>query len=262
METEKKIEHFSANHAIKILDSLSDEDKAKKVSSSKEIKDEIKKLCNDIKLMLYHQNREDALKYALWQGLLNQYGIFGTKRNLHRKELYTKNFNHGDLISIDFGTSNIGSEFSYTHTAIVLKSYTDFIVVIPVTSCKDGRLEHKPIDEQNDTLVLTNEDFKDLESESYIMLYQIRSVSKNRIQRIIGSISNTDLMDKIDYRLAEIFAEKEYKDFLEMKRMLENISKTSIKLYEKYDKLGLYIRELENTLKKINKNGDLDKNNS
>lgn len=262
METERKIEHFNANHAIKILNSLSDEDKVKKVSSNQEIKDEIKKLCNDIKLMLYHQNREDALKYALWQGLLNQYGIFGTKRNLHRKELYTGDFNHGDLISIDFGTSNIGSEFSYTHTAIVLKNYTDFIVVIPITSCKDGRLEHKPIDEQEDTLVLTNKDFKDLDSESYVMLYQIRSVSKNRIQKVIGSIANTDLMSKIDYKLAEIFAEKEYKDFLGMKKMLENISEISTKLNEKYDKLDLYIKELEKTLRNISPNCHLDKNNT
>jgi len=52
---------------------------------------------------------------------------------------YDDNYKHGDLISVDFGTSNLDKEFSFTHTAIVLKSYTDYIVVIPTTSCKDGR---------------------------------------------------------------------------------------------------------------------------
>lgn len=262
MGIDKKPEHFNADNAIKILNGLSEEDKEKKAVSNKEIKEEIKKLCNDIKVMLYHQNREDALKYSLWQGLLNQYGIFGTKRNQHRKSLYTENYKHGDLVSIDFGTSNIGSEFSYTHTAIVLKNYTDYIVVIPITSCKDGRLEHKPLDEQEDTLVLTSTDFKDLDSESYIMLYQIRSVSKNRLQKRIGSIENTDLMNKIDYKLAEIFAENEYKDFLEIKEALKNISETSTRLNEEYEKLGRTVQELENTLKNINKNGVLDKNST
>lgn len=262
MGTDKKPEHFNANNVIKILNDLSEEDKVKKVFSSKEIKEEIKKLCNDIKLILYHQNREDALKYALWQGLLNQYGIFGTKRNLHKTPLYTGDFKHGDLISIDFGTSNIGREFSYTHTAIVLKNYTDYIVVIPITSCKDGRLEHKPIDEQRDTLVLTNKDFKDLDSESYIMLYQMRSVSKNRIQKKIGSIANSELMNNIDYKLAEIFAEKEYKDFLDAKETIKDISEKNIKLKEKYEKTEMCIQELENLLKNINKNDTLNKNST
>lgn len=117
----------------------------------------------DTKIALYNQNREYAVKYVLWQGLLNQYGIFGRKRNSKRafgvnKEInyYDETFEHGDLVSIDFGTSNIDKEFSFTHTAIVIKSYTDFIVVVPTTSCKDGRLETKPKDEQDDTLVITS----------------------------------------------------------------------------------------------------------
>lgn len=251
------MEHFNASNLISILNRLSEEDKKKKVYSSKDIKEEIKKLCNDIKLSLYHQSREDAVKYALWQGLLNQYGIFGTKRNSHRNSFYSEEFKHGDLISIDFGTSNIGKEFSYTHTAIVLKDYTDYIVVIPTTSCKDGRLEHKPQDEQNDTLLLTSNDFKKLESESYIMLYQIRSVSKNRIQKIIGHINNSELLKKIDYKLLEIYAPKANDDFKFV--MEENVRMTykNKELEKVNQKNQKYIEKLEEKLKNINKNKDL-----
>lgn len=252
------MEHFNASKLISILNRLSTEDKKKKVYSSKEIKEEIKNLCNDIKLSLYHQSREDAVKYALWQGLLNQYGIFGTKRNSHRNSLYNKKFNHGDLVSIDFGTSNMGKEFSYTHTAIVLKDYTDYIVVIPTTSCKDGRLEHKPQDEQNDTLLLTSCDFKELESESYIMLYQIRSVSKNRIQKIIGRINNDDFLRKIDYKISKIFAEKAYDDLEFVLKEIGRITNKNNELEIENRNNKKYIKELEEKLKNINKSKDLE----
>lgn len=44
--------------------------------------------------------------------------------------------------------------------------------------------------------------------------------------------------------------------------MLENISEISTKLNEKYDKLDLYIKELEKTLRNISPNCHLDKNNT
>lgn len=253
---DKDMEHFNARKLIKILIESSPEDKKKKAYTSLEIKEEIKKICNDTKISLYHQTREDAIKYALWQGLLNQYGIFGTKRNLHKNSLYDLNFKHGDLISIDFGTSNVGKEFSYTHTAIVLKSYTDFIVVIPTTSYKEGRLEHKPKDEQDDTLNLTPEYFKDLESESYIMLYQIRSVSKNRIQKKIGSIADTELMKTIDYRILKFFAEKANSDFEFLKESYSILEMKNKKLENENKLMEKHIKELENRLKYINKSDD------
>lgn len=196
---------FDALKLINMLNSMSDEDKNKTAKTSNIIQDELRKLFRETKILVTKQKREDAIKYALWQGLLNQYGIFGNKRNTHKTSFYDKIYKHGDLISIDFGTSNIGVEFSYTHTAIVLKNYTDYIVVIPTTSVKEHRLENKPKDEQNDTMVITSDDFDGIESDSYIMLYQVRSVSKNRIQKIIGNIGDTDLMKRINQKLVEIY---------------------------------------------------------
>lgn len=140
---------------------------------------------------------------------------------------YDVDYKHGDLISIDFGTSNIDKEFSYTHSAIVLKSYTDYVVVIPITSRKEGRLESKPVDEQNDTMVITKKDFKDIETDSYIMLYQIRSVSKNRIQKNIGSIKGTMLLKKLDCKICQIYAPISFKLLQKEKRkyILKNIGR-------------------------------------
>lgn len=204
---------FNAIKLLKEFQNLNEEDRNKKAQSNNIIKQEINNVMEDTKISLYNQSREYSTKYALWQGLLNQYGIFGTRRDTKRmlgkdKDInyYDINYNHGDLVSIDFGTSNLDKEFSFTHTAIVIKSYTDYIVVIPTTSCKKGRLETKPQDEQDDTLIITPNDFSDIESDSYIMIYQIRSVSKNRIQKIIGTINGTNLLKEIDQKIVEIFA--------------------------------------------------------
>lgn len=221
---------FNAQNIIARLKNMSDVDKNKKANSDTIIKEEINNVMDDVKISLYRQSREKAAKYVLWQGLLNQYGLFGTQRN--NKRLFGKNkdinyydteYSHGDLVSVDFGTSNLDKEFSFTHTAIVLKSYTDYIVVLPTTSCKEGRLENRPKDEQQDTLTITSEDFKEIESDSYIMLYQIRSVSKNRIQKTIGTIKDTELIKKIDYKMSEIYSPVTYHEICNLKEQLKEM---------------------------------------
>ena len=250
---------FSARRIIQRLNAMSEEDKNKKAHSDQVIKSEIKNLMEDIKISLYNQNREDAVKYVLWQGILNQYGIFGTRRNTKRKvgknqtNYYDLQYEHGDLISIDFGTSNIDKEFSFTHTAIVLKSYTDYIVVIPTTSCKDGRLENKPEDEQNDTLIISSKDYADIKSDSYIMLYQIRSVSKNRIQKVIGTIKNTPRMKEIDKKLSEIYASSFYNQFCLMQKQLEKKEEELSGLKSENEKITNENQQLKEKIDKIKK---------
>lgn len=250
---------FSAGRIINALNSMSDTDKSKKAQSNTIIKEEIDNVMEDTKISLYNQDREHAVKYALWQGLLNQYGLFGTRRNTKRlfgknKDInyYDDNYEHGDLISIDFGTSNLDKEFSFTHTAIVLKSYTDYIVVIPTTSCKDGRLETKPQDEQDDTLIITSNDFANIESDSYIMLYQVRSVSKNRIQKKIGTIKGKELLDKIDCKVAQIFANSFYDELDVFKQELCKTKSENEELY-------IEVQELRNELEKYKKCVDIER---
>jgi len=75
---------FSAVRIINALNSMSKEDKSKKAQSNTIIKEEINNVMEDTKISLYNQDREYAVKYALWQGLLNQYGLFGTRRSTKR----------------------------------------------------------------------------------------------------------------------------------------------------------------------------------
>lgn len=248
---------FNANRIVNHLRSMKPEDKNKKAQSDSVIKEEIEHVMNDTKFLLKRQPRESAIKYILWQGLLNQYGLFGTKRQDQRtfgknkNSYYDQEYNHGDLISIDFGTSNLDKEFSFTHTAIVLKAYTDFIVVIPTTSCKEGRLENKPEDEQEDTLLLTNKDFSNLSAESYIMIYQTKSVSKNRIQGRIGTINGTSLMNKIDEKISEIFSDSLYANYISINNELNEMTNQYKNICDKLDEANDRIRELEEKLNEL-----------
>lgn len=214
--------------------------KKKKAQSSTELKNEIKNVLYDTKIILYNQTREDAIKYILWQGLLNRYGIFGTNRNQHRLfnggkiDYYSQEYKHGDIVSIDFGTSNIGSEFSFTHTALVLHSFTDFLIVIPITTAKSKRLENKPIDEQESTLIIQKEDFPFIESDSYVLVYQIKSVSKNRITKKIGNVSNSKFLCDVDNEVFKILLNPimtEYSN--EILNLNETICEYQMKLEEK-----------------------------
>lgn len=262
---------FNVSRLLAEFNKMSKEDKKKKAHSNVVIHDEIENVMEDTKISLYNQPREYAVKYALWQGLLNQYGIFGTHRSSKRlfgkeKDInyYDENYKHGDLISIDFGMSNLDKEFSYTHTAIVLKSYTDYVVVIPTTSCKEGRLETKPQDEQDDTLIITYNDFSNIESDSYIMIYQVRSVSKNRIQKKIGSIGGTTLLENIDNKILEIFANSSYiklqECYIEIDKMKsENaiLQAETDKLQAETDKLKEELEYLKNKLTNDECNGTI-----
>ena len=245
---------FNAGRVVKHLLSMSPEDKTKKAQSDAVIKEEIENVMNDTRFLLNRQPRESAIKYILWQGLLNQFGLFGTKRQTKRtfgKEkniYYDQEYKHGDLISVDFGTSNLDKEFSFTHTAIVLKAYTDFIIVIPTTSRKDGRLENKPDDEQDDTLLLTKNDFDELASESYIMIYQMRSISKNRIQGRIGTINGTSLMYEIDKKISKNFSQSVYLDYLLTHDKLDEITNQYVEIHQKYIDSQNYINELKSQL--------------
>ena len=212
---------FKASSVISMLKRFTDEEKNKKSQSCLELKDEIKNVLDDTKIILYRQSREDAIKYILWQGLLNKYGIFGSNRRQHRLfgqnkiDYYSQEYQHGDIVSIDFGTSNIGNEFSFTHTALVLHEFTDFLIVIPITTAKDGRLEKKPLDEQESTFVIRKNDFSFIESDSYVLIYQLKSISKNRITKRIGNISGSKFLCDIDSEVFNILLDPLSKKFSE-----------------------------------------------
>lgn len=101
-----------------------DSDK-KAAGSNKLVIDELKNILNDTINIVKNITIEQAIKTILWQGILNEYGIYGRKTNEPRKFFkfnarikkkeeyifYHESFSRGTMLSVDFGTSNIGREF-------------------------------------------------------------------------------------------------------------------------------------------------------
>lgn len=255
---------FKASSVISMLKRFTDEEKNKKTQSCPELKNEIKNVLDDTKIILYKQSREDAIKYILWQGLLNRYGILGSNRRQHRlfgqdkTDYYAQEYQHGDIVSIDFGTSNIGSEFSFTHTALVLHEFTDFLIVIPITTAKDGRLENKPLDEQESTFVIHKSDFSFIEADSYVLIYQIKSISKNRITKRIGNITGSKFLCDVDSEVFNILLDPL------SKKISEEITNLNIKISdyknmieekdEKIRELNCLVENLKQNIKNNDKN--------
>ena len=163
-----------------------------------------------------------------------------------------------DIVSIDFGTSNIGSEFSFTHTALVLHEFTDFLIVIPITTAKDGRLENKPLDEQESTFVIHKSDFSFIEADSYVLIYQIKSISKNRITKRIGNITGSKFLCDVDSEVFNILLDPL------SKKISEEITNLNIKISdyknmieekdEKIRELNCLVENLKQNIKNNDKN--------
>ena len=192
--------NFRVEHVLNIL---SDEniDKSKQAITQPLLLSEVKNVFKDTENILRNKTIEEVCKYILWHGLLNMFGIFGLHKNDIRKfqgkTYFDKTFVKGDLLSVDFGTSNFGLEFSYTHTGIVIADFIGFVIIIPITSVTDGKSEKWPEEIQKLCTVIHHDDYPIIENDSYVLYHQTRSVSKNRITKYIGTIKDTDLMTSI-----------------------------------------------------------------
>lgn len=234
---------------LKILEGI-DKNNPKPAYSNLEILNELQNILADTGQAIQRLTEEQAIKMILWQGILNQYGIYGNKKGSDRK-FYKKNpltgdteettyasksFSRGKVLSIDFGTSNIDYEFSLTHTGIVIADYPNLVVVIPVTSQSDTKYDSLPEKIKEAMVPIAKSDYPLFENDSYALLHHIRSVSKNRITKIIGSISKTKLMDQLEQKLYE-----QHSVFIKKKND------------EKIKELECKIQELENKNEELRK---------
>lgn len=195
----------------------------------------------DTKGVVKNLNIEQAIKFTLWNGLLNQYGVFGGKREQNRefkitvngnKEVRTYNderFNRGKVLSIDFGVSNIGRELSFTHSGIVIADYVGVVVVVPITSQKEFGLNKLSPDIQQVIIPIYNKDYPQIQEDSYILMHQIRAVSKNRITKVVASLSKMPIMQEIEEKILDVhspYINKVYKDRIsELENEIENLKK-------------------------------------
>lgn len=108
----------------------------------------------------------------------------------------TKELRRYDVVLVDFGENTIDSEQSGTRPAIVIQNdvgnhYSNCTIVMPLTS------KHKHLNQPTHTLISKGIG-KGLVSDSVVLGECLRQVSKKRIVRLLGTIS--DINEQIAIR--------------------------------------------------------------
>lgn len=96
----------------------------------------------------------------------------------------------GEIFYIDFGV-NIGSEYRYHHFGIVIRVEGKLAIVVPLTSKNTSYNKNNPLVVN---LGLINN--MPIQTDSYALINQIRSVSRARLKRIVKGSGSS----KIIYR--------------------------------------------------------------
>ncbi len=230
---------------INVLKNLDETDKENIASTNEIIVSELQNCLEDTNDLINNVGMEKAAKFILWNGILNEYGILGNKRELPRQFKHKvddkiccstyldKHFSRGKLLSIDFGVSSIGRELSYTHTGIVLADYVGTVVVVPITSKKEYELTKLSPDIQKVVILIRHDEYNVIKEDSYVLMNQLRAVSKNRITEVIGSVAKTELMRDIEKMMIQIHSPY-------MNKIMN----------EKIDELELEVKNLKEKIKK------------
>lgn len=248
---------FKISNIINLF-KLPEDEKLKKASTNPILMRELDNQLQDTKFRIQNQNIERACKILVWNNMLNMFGLYGTKaegiRTFVKKDAhgikigesdYNQRYSRGKVLSIDFGTSNISREFSFTHGGIVIADYNSIVVVAPITSQKETGLDKYSPDIQNSIIPILHSEYTNIKEDSFILLHQIRAVSKNRITKIVTSLSNTELMLDIEKKLIELHSPYSKKLF---EMQLENVKK------EYTEELNRIISEYELKIRKLEEN--------
>lgn len=100
-----------------------------------------------------------------------------------------------DILLVDFGENTIDSEQSGIRPAVVIQNdignyYSSTTIVMPLTS------QHKSLSQSTHTLIKKG-NMKGLSKDSVVLAECMRQISKKRIIKYLGRITDTKEMDAI-----------------------------------------------------------------
>lgn len=128
---------------------------------------------NETTNLIQKEKCKDAVPYILWNDFTNSNGTLAPKTN--------KTYNRyvwGEKIFVNFGMTNIQTELSYPHPAIVLYNFANTAIVVPTTS--DDKSDPFPQD-IDECIIKVKKDGQIFPNDTIINLHQICSIHKERI---------------------------------------------------------------------------------
>lgn len=145
---------------------------------------------NETTELIQKEKCKDVVPYILWNDFVNRYGTLAPK--------ISSNYNRytwGTKVFVDFGMTNVQTELSYPHPAIVLYNFNNTVIVVPTTtddketSFSDD-IEHSIIKVKKDGTIFPN--------DSIINIHQICAVHKQRILRDLRCNVKNYIMDSTE----------------------------------------------------------------
>lgn len=222
---------FNRSRTIGFLSSIPETNRlSDQTSTNNGVRREVQNTLNDTLASIDAAVMMEGIEFALWNDIWNKYGYFGSKKNQVRNQDAGRTHGRGRLLSIDYGYHTIGSEMSQNHLGIVLYSFKHFVVVAPVTSDTGQTF---PESDKDAIVRIKKTDYPQFNSDSVILLQQIRSFDKNRIRSSGNTISGTTLMVEIETKLAELYSpyvSKQYKD--EIRDLRDRLTQAEKKVAE------------------------------
>lgn len=102
---------------------------------------------------------------------------------------------------MDYGQHSIGREQAFLRPSVIIADYSDISIVIPATSETETKFDNLAPDIQKAVIKVDSSIYTAFSVDSYLLLHQMRAVSKNRLRKNCGSIAKTELMKTIEEKL-------------------------------------------------------------
>lgn len=210
---------------------------------------------NETTGFIQKQKCKDAVPYILWNDFVNNYGTLAPKTCTH----YNR-YTWGSKVFVNFGMTNIQTELSYPHPAIILYNFNNTTIVVPTTT--DDKVTAFT-DDIEKSIIKVKADGVIFPNDSIINIHQICAVHKQRIISDLRCNIKNYIMDSTEIdRLNQL---EEYRVFQYNSNLLECMRLKLISLLDKqflestfYDE-AYNINELINLQKRVE---ELEKENA
>ena len=163
---------------------------------------------NETSCLIQNEKCKDVVPYILWNDFVNSKGTLSPKLSKH----YNR-YTWGSKVFVDFGMSNIQTELSFPHPAILLYNFNNTAIVVPTTTddkttAFTSDIENAIIKVKSDGAIFPNDSLR-CNVKSYIM--QDSEIDRLNFQEQYKIFQyNSNLLDCIKMKLFSLF----YNEFL------------------------------------------------
>ncbi len=197
---------------------------------------------NETTCLMQNEKCKDVVPYILWNDFVNKQGTLSPKTSRH----YNR-YTWGSKVFVDFGMTNIQTELSYPHPAILLYNFNNTAIVIPTTT--DDKTTAFTNDIEN-AIIKVKSDGINFPNDSIINIHQICSIHKERI--ISDLHCNVKSYIVQDSEIDRLNLQEKYRVFQYNSNLLECIKLKLFSLFNKELLCSLFENEAYNMNEKIN----------